>query len=349
MCELILLTLRIRRRHEKVEGQKDRKRMTSKLTSAFVVLLLFAVVVITASAQTEEELAAKGFAIAERDPIVAAARFSGEPDAFYLLGFDIATGIFGDPALGALGNTAMGPGSLKFRDSLNAAGQRGFDASVKFHLSRKRTLGEVVTPIEKRTGAEREKALESVKKPAAEPESNEIRCRGGGFYFETVGSRIDSTGETALTIALHFNYTLTWVDREILPSGQVIQPHWNFNPSSCAWVQSGERGPYRPLSPDEIGEIRFEKPANAQLKETLHGSKVDTSPTAAERYPDARTIPAYLKDPNHYWSFFVVKPVNNSFVATGDKFWKPFLEVARPVDSKRPNRDNPYLTPKRPE
>jgi hypothetical protein len=328
------------------------ERMISKLTVAFVVFLLLAAAVTMASAQTQQELAEKGFAIAEKDPVLAKVRFDGATDGFYLLGFDIATAIFGDPALGAQGNTAVGPGSLKFRNALNASGQRGFDASVKFNLSRnyKRTRGEVITPIEKRTGAEREKALESVKKPAAEPESTEIRCRGGGFYFETVGSRIDSTGETVLTIALHFNYTLTWVNSEILTSGQVIQQHWNFNPSSCAWVQSGERGPYLPLSREEIGEIRFETPANAQLKETLHGSQVDRSPTAAERYPDARTIPAYMNDPNHYWNFFVVKPVNNSFVATGHGYWKPFLEAARPVDSKRPNKDlDRVLIPKKPE
>jgi len=80
-------------------------------------------------------LAEKGAAIAEQDPLVAEARMSDD-DVFYQLGFDIATGIFGDPALGAQGNTATGPGSLGIRDSLSAAGQRGFNAAVKFHLSR---------------------------------------------------------------------------------------------------------------------------------------------------------------------------------------------------------------------
>jgi hypothetical protein len=85
------------------------------------------------------KLAATGAAIAKVDPIVAAARTAGRRrlDVLYGLGFDIATGIFGDPALGAQGNTATGPASLKIRDSLSAAGQRGFDASVKLHLSRK--------------------------------------------------------------------------------------------------------------------------------------------------------------------------------------------------------------------
>jgi hypothetical protein len=81
-------------------------------------------------------LAARGAAIAQVDPVVAQAR-AAETDAQYQQGFDIATGIFGDPALGAQGNTATGPGSLGIRDSLSAAGQRGFNDAVKLHLSRK--------------------------------------------------------------------------------------------------------------------------------------------------------------------------------------------------------------------
>jgi len=80
-------------------------------------------------------LAAVGAAIAEMDPSVAEVRIA-EPDSRYWLGFDIASGIFGDPALGALGNTAKGPGSLAIRDALSALAQRGFDAAVNFHLAR---------------------------------------------------------------------------------------------------------------------------------------------------------------------------------------------------------------------
>ena len=81
------------------------------------------------------DLAARGAAIVAADPSVAAAR-AIDPDVFYWLGFDIATGIFGDPALGALGNTGIGPGSMKIRDALSAATQRGFNAAVAFHLGR---------------------------------------------------------------------------------------------------------------------------------------------------------------------------------------------------------------------
>lgn len=80
-------------------------------------------------------LISNGVRIAESDAEVAELR-NAEDDAFYRLGFDVATGIFGDPAQGARGNTATGPGSLKIRDGLSAAGQRGFDASVTLHLSR---------------------------------------------------------------------------------------------------------------------------------------------------------------------------------------------------------------------
>jgi hypothetical protein len=81
-------------------------------------------------------LAQIGSAIAGQDPVVARAR-TAESDVRYWLGFDIATGIFGDPALGAQGNTALGPGAMKIRDALSAPGQRGFNAAVKLHLGRR--------------------------------------------------------------------------------------------------------------------------------------------------------------------------------------------------------------------
>jgi hypothetical protein len=79
------------------------------------------------------ELAMTGAAIAETDPLVARAR-TDEPDARYWLGFDIATGFFGDPTLGGQGNTATGPASVGIRDALSAPAQRGFDASMNLHL-----------------------------------------------------------------------------------------------------------------------------------------------------------------------------------------------------------------------
>lgn len=111
--------------------------------------------------------AATGAAIAKMDPTVEAAR-TADPDVFAWLGFDIATGIFGDPNLGAKGNTATGPGSLKIRDALSAAGQRGFNAAVKFHLARKYKpvpIGSAIfTPIAKDNGSATNKFLEEIAK-----------------------------------------------------------------------------------------------------------------------------------------------------------------------------------------
>lgn len=81
------------------------------------------------------KLAAVGALIAREDPEVQDAR-TADRDVFYWLGFDIASGIYGDPAMGAQGNTATGPGAFKIRDALSAAGQRGFNDSVAFHLAR---------------------------------------------------------------------------------------------------------------------------------------------------------------------------------------------------------------------
>ena len=78
------------------------------------------------------ELARIGAAVAAADPDTAAAR-AAQPDVLHRLGFDIATGLFGNPALGAKGNTSMGPGSTEIRNALAASALNGFDDAVKFH------------------------------------------------------------------------------------------------------------------------------------------------------------------------------------------------------------------------
>jgi hypothetical protein len=82
-----------------------------------------------------KEFAEKGAAVAKADKVVGVLR-NAETDVFYRLGFDIATGLFGNPKLGAAGHTAEGPGSTAIRNSLNEAAKRGYDAAVKYHLKR---------------------------------------------------------------------------------------------------------------------------------------------------------------------------------------------------------------------
>ncbi len=81
------------------------------------------------------DFAAKGAAIAKLDPVVAQAR--SNPSVFFMLGFDISAGIFGDLALGGAGHTSEGPGSGAIRDSLSLDGQKGFREAVKLYLVQK--------------------------------------------------------------------------------------------------------------------------------------------------------------------------------------------------------------------
>ena len=90
------------------------------------------------------DFAARGAAIASTKSEVGAARAKARgtpPDglraALYWLGFDIATGIFGNPALGAQGNTLIGPGSEKIRATVGPDGQQGFNDSLAFNVRRR--------------------------------------------------------------------------------------------------------------------------------------------------------------------------------------------------------------------
>jgi hypothetical protein len=65
------------------------------------------------------------------------AKRNATKDGFYWLGFDIASGLFGDPRAGSQGSKVLGTGSIAIRDSLNAAGQAGFNASMQLHFARK--------------------------------------------------------------------------------------------------------------------------------------------------------------------------------------------------------------------
>lgn len=66
-----------------------------------------------------------------------AARALDQPAGLAWLGFDLGTGVFGDPTKGAIGSTVMGPGAERIRASLDADGQRGFDAARAFNVGRR--------------------------------------------------------------------------------------------------------------------------------------------------------------------------------------------------------------------
>jgi len=91
------------------------------------------------------DLAALGMGIAAADTELAEAR-AIRPSGLYWLGFDIATGIFGNPDLGALGYTTINPRDERMRASasegehillLTHEVESGFNASMVLHLARK--------------------------------------------------------------------------------------------------------------------------------------------------------------------------------------------------------------------
>ena len=92
----------------------------------------FAAVAFAVDRNRTREYADKGEAVANADSAVATAR-SADPSILFRLGFDVATGLFGSRALGAQGDTVMGPGKQRIRDELGAVAQRGFDAAMKFY------------------------------------------------------------------------------------------------------------------------------------------------------------------------------------------------------------------------
>ena len=78
---------------------------------------------------------------------------------------------------------------------------------------------------------------------------------------------------------------------------------------TCAWTD-------RTAMPTEPGQIAFITSRNAQIKQAQSGT-IDRTPTAAERYPDVFTIPEYLKDPAHYWTFNVMGRDPDSALTNG--------------------------------
>jgi hypothetical protein len=263
------------------------------------------------------ELARKGAEIAEADSAVAEARNRTDIDGlrrpdfvFYKLGFDIATAIFGDPALGAKGNTATGPGSLGIRDSLSAAGQRGFNDSMSLNLSR-RGIGTNTGPTLPANSNVINKGPR-IGNTTPEPEFAEIRCRGynfiggGAFVFFTIGTKGSLTGETIVTLEMAFTPSL----KAAGPDGR------GLSIGECAFAD-------RALTDKEPYRVRFETVADGQIRQRQHGTTIDNSPTAAERFPDAQNIPQYLKDANHYWSFFVRNTGSGYFESSHSRFWQP--------------------------
>lgn len=179
-------------------------------------------------------------------------------------------------------------------------------------------------PAKSRVGVEVQrrdnaKAIEG----AAQATRLELRFRGGpgAFKFEKYGEdRVLPSGETQ--VVLRFTFRASPLAAGMTGSG--------LQPGTCSSVD-------RPLNDKEPRAVVFETLANAQLKQTLKGTPVDRSPTAAENYPDAITLPVYLGDGNHYFTFSVSKVLlpMDYFPAQDYRAWKPSVTEKKPTDLMR--------------
>lgn len=138
---------------------------------------------------------------------------------------------------------------------------------------------------------------------AASLRRERLRCRGGtGLTF----TRGDRQGANLVGMRLRYKVAFSAAG----PVGKGLEP------GTCAWAD-------RTDAREEPGRIDFTTAGNAQLAQTRSGSEVDRSPTAAERWPDVHTIPAYMTDPAHYWTFTV--SLANPDSALRHNAWNPTI------------------------
>jgi hypothetical protein len=154
----------------------------------------------------------------------------------------------------------------------------------------------------------------------------ELRCRGGaGLRVIVSDGRITSSGEQTRIMIVTFTPATQPAD----PSGR------NLQPGQCAFAERAVRG-------NEPSQIVQEIVYFAQLKKQLHGDPVDTSPTAAEKYPDAQNVPKYLSDARHYWIFSVRQTgslPNGQLEASDGRAWKPGKENEVVIPNSNRNKD----------
>jgi len=137
-------------------------------------------------------------------------------------------------------------------------------------------------------------------------QSYELRCRGGSsMKFNSTPGSTSSSGEQMMNVTIDFA-----VGTQGASTGKP-----NLNPGQCSWIDRGFR-------PGEPPQIHLEIVSFGQQAEARHGTPVDRSPTAAERYPDAQNLPQYLSNSDHYWTFWVYNTGQRYLQSTSQRVFK---------------------------
>jgi hypothetical protein len=170
-------------------------------------------------------------------------------------------------------------------------------------------------------------APESAKPAPATPTEvrrERLRCRGGsGLAF----SRHGGAGQNQVLMKLAYSPAATAAG----PIGAGLAP------GTCAWAQ-------RESGTKEPGKVAFVTARNAQLEQVRRGEKVDRSTIAAETWPDAQSIPVYMADPAHYWTFTI--KLANPDSALRHAAWKPTVpEAPEPEPTPAPTASGGASSP----
>ena len=154
--------------------------------------------------------------------------------------------------------------------------------------------------------------------------AQELRCRGGDLQFNVTPGRTDSaTGEQMMNVVMSFRHGAS-------PAGAQNE---GLSSGHCSWID-------RAMDGNEPWRLMWEDVDSAQAKALLNGglSQPDRSPTAAERWPDAHSIPRYLSTPDHYWTFWV-RANGDHFDVERNGYWK------RSNLDRIPNQTTPMNAP----
>lgn len=139
---------------------------------------------------------------------------------------------------------------------------------------------------------------------ALEKRRVEILCRGGAALRV---ERLDVESSAAGFVVMGVYFTK--------PAAAAGSLGTHLQPGTCSPRGNevfGERDP---------SGIQFEVAGNARHKAML-SSGVGPLSTAAERFPDAESVPVYLADANHYWRFVAVDTGRGHFRAIAHQHWK---------------------------
>lgn len=139
--------------------------------------------------------------------------------------------------------------------------------------------------------------------PVPAQKTFQLLCRGGGNMTTQRGGPVpDANGVEMVVIVVRFSRSA----RPAKANGSGLKP------GQCAWID-------RAVNFREPNELRFKVPLHAEAAPGTGGK----ASTAAERAADAFSVPDYLKEDTHYYTFSAYNSNQGHLRATDSKYFKP--------------------------